>query len=27
MLIDDKYYRSPLYERDREFWNSYDEYY
>jgi len=27
MLIDEKYYRSPLYERSKEFWKSYDEYY
>jgi len=27
MLIDEKYYRSPSYERNKEFWKSYDEYY
>jgi len=27
MLVDEKYYRSPSYERDREFWDSYNEYY
>jgi len=27
MLVDDRYYRSPLYERSKEFWNSYNEYY